>query len=152
MRTFEALNYTWSIAIDPLVIEQVRNECSVDLGDRKCGQFDVLTSDCVKTAAVLWAICREQAEARNVSYAVFVKALGSDCGEKALHALIEANIDFFPSSQQDVLRDLLRQSLEVNQAVGEAVRARIANSATSEALKRQALERLNAELDKMLPS
>lgn len=152
MRTFEALNHTWSIAIDPLVIEQVRSECGVDLGDRKCGQFDVLTSDSVKTSAVLWAICREQAEAREVSRAVFLKALHADCGEQALHALIEANIDFFPRAQQAVLRDLLRQSMEVDQAVSEAARSRIANSATSEAMKRQALEKLNAELDKILPS
>jgi len=150
MATFRAGEREWLLTIDAPRIAEVRQECGIDLGARDCTQFDVLSQDACKTADVLWVLCRKQADGYSMTREAFQGLLVSDTGEQAGNVLFEAIIDFFPSRQRSLLRDMLAKNRAVQEAVQEEASKRLTAPATIEAMKQRAIEQMNAELDKIL--
>jgi len=66
-----------------------------------------LVSDPVLLCDVLYAVCQEEAEARNASDEEFGRLLAGDVIDAATTALLEELVDFFPKRRREVLRTAL---------------------------------------------
>lgn len=101
---------SWSIVIDPVSLKRVKDLAGVnlvaDLVDAKL--FSNLATDPVLLCAVLYALCKPQADAANVTPEQFGHALTGDAVGAATDALLEGLIDFFPNPRR---RMVLRKSL-----------------------------------------
>lgn len=150
MPSFRAGGREWLVSIDAPKIRRVREACKVDLGSRKAEQFEQLTGDAVLAGEVLWQLCRSQAESVGMTEEAFQSMLSGDDGEAAGTALIEAIIDFFPSRQRTLLREMLATETAVSSARIEAAESRIRNPDTIEQMKAAAIAEVEARFDDML--
>ncbi len=148
MPSFKAGGREWLVSVDGPKIRAVRAECGVDLGARDCSQFDRLTSDPLLAEDVLWVLCRKDAGA--IDKDTFQGLLSGDVGEQAGNTLIEAVIDFFPSQQRKLLKDMLTKNRAVQEAATEAATSRISDPTTLEAMKAAAVREVNAAIDKAM--
>ncbi len=148
MRVFKVGAKEWTLRIDAPTILAVRAEHKVDLGGVEC--FDAITSDPVLCQQVLWSLCRKQAAAASVTEETFYENLADgDVGEAAALQLLEAIIDFFPSSQRKGLRAMLATNWEAIQAAGEVVAERVTLETNNGTLKDKLLAETRAKLDEL---
>lgn len=93
----------WKIEVNGFTVGEVRRDTGVLLPSWYDDQMKLpreLASDWCKLVDVLWVLCREQAEATNVSQKEFASALMGDALGSAWDALEEAVPDFFTSPDQ----------------------------------------------------
>jgi len=136
MRTFtDNAGRAWTVSINVDAVRKVRAEAGVDLLEVADGKLiDRLAEDPVLLCGAIYACCREQAEARNISPEDFGRAMAGDAIDAAVAAFLEDLVDFFPSRRRPVLRKVLEKF-----------------RAMEGALVRTALERLDSpELDARL--
>ncbi len=149
MPTFRAGGKEWLVTIDAPKIKRVRERCGVDLGSRKCEQFDALTSDVVLAGQVLVEVLRKDLEAAKLDEDAFLGMLGGDEGEAAGVALIEAIIDFFPSRQRSLLRDMLAKNRAVMEAANQVATEEMNDPTTLEAMTAKAVAMVRQEFAKL---
>jgi hypothetical protein len=126
MHTFtDNAGRVWTIAISVAAIKRVRGLLNVDLyklvddGFKSLGE---LLGDPVRLVDVLYVLCQDEANARNVSDEDFGRALGGDALHQAMDAFVEELIDFFPDPK-------VRQSLRTIIAEATKVRKRMLDRA-----------------------
>lgn len=100
---------TWPVSIDVNAVKRIRDTCDFDplkIDDgpawRRFAEDPVLVVD------ALYATCRPECDARDISDEEFGRALVGDAIEEATAAFLEALADFFPSPAK---RNLLRRAL-----------------------------------------
>jgi len=148
MATFRVDGREWHVTVDGPKIRQVRAELGgFDLGARDASQFGRLIDDPLLAAEVLWVLCRKQAAELGVSQEQFDAMLGGDAGEAAAVALLDAVIDFFPSRQRGLLKNLLSQQQEIQRAATAKAESRLLDPATMEAVKTVLLDSVDAQID-----
>ena len=109
MKTFhDSTGRAWAVALNVGVLKRVRSLCDVDLMAAVEGKLvERLVSDPVLLCDVLYAVCQEEAEAKNVSDEEFGRLLAGDVIDSATTALLEELVDFFPKRRREVLRTAL---------------------------------------------
>lgn len=110
MATFvDEAGRNWNIRIDVAAIRHVRAKRGVDLAKVMGSQEELskLIDDPCLWVDVLWDLIEEQANTQGVTAEAFAHGLAGDAFESASTALIEAIIDFFPTSRREILRRLL---------------------------------------------
>jgi len=113
----------WTVEITVAALKRVKALTGVDLaGILEGGVLERLAIDPVLLGDVLYAICKPQADAGNVSDEDFGSALAGDAIEKATDALLEGLVDFFPSARREILKILLKKVREGEQGVLERAR------------------------------
>lgn len=146
---------TWTISVTVGTIKRVRALCNVDLANivsMEKGQkpnaelLERLGSDPVLLADVLYAVCKPEADAKNVSDEDFGRALSGDAIDLATTALLDEIVDFFPEVKRKVFRkildatrrfeakgrqalDVLLNSPEMDQQLDEAIEKLMISSA-----------------------
>jgi hypothetical protein len=122
MHTFaDNLGRTWYVAVNVATIRRVRAVLDVDLyqlvddGMQALGQ---LVADPVRLADVLYVLCKDDADAKNISDEDFGRALAGDAITSAAEALVEELVDFFPDERS---RAALRRVI----AAGRQVRTKL---------------------------
>jgi len=89
---------TWTVSLNVDAIKRVRALADVDLMQAVGGALlERLTTDPVVLCDVLYAVCRDEAEAKSVSDEEFGRALAGDAIEAATSALLEELVSFFPT-------------------------------------------------------
>jgi hypothetical protein len=137
----------WDLSLTIHTARRVRDATGVIiydlLGDgmQPLGQ---LLSDPFALMDVCWAVCSEQAAAREISQEDFGRAIAGDALEDAAKAFMEALIDFFPNRGA---REPLRRMVEKGQELSAIVLHR-----ASEQLNRLNLEGEASELISKLKS
>ena len=110
---------TWLININVGTIKQVRALCDVDLANiismevgkpPKVDLLEKLAADPVLLVDVLYAVCKEEADQKNISDIDFGKAMAGDAIEKATAALLDEVVDFFPEAKRRILQKILSAS------------------------------------------
>ncbi len=117
----------WSLKITVGALKRVKDETEIDMGFVVNGELDKLKDvlSCpFSIAAVLYTLCSDQIEERELTPEEFSELLYGDTFEKAVEALIESILDFFPRQKAQVLRDALakekaRQDKELEKALEE---------------------------------
>ncbi|MEM9825091.1 MAG: hypothetical protein AAF958_00805 [Planctomycetota bacterium] len=87
----------WIVDISVFTIEQARTRAAVDLAKMDGELFEVLETDPVKLANVLFVCCEQQAQQRDVTDVDFGRRLGGKAIAEGTRALLEALVDFFPN-------------------------------------------------------
>lgn len=116
---------TWVIAINVAVVKRVRALVNVDLYkliDDGFKPLAALVADPVQLADVLYCLCKDEADAKQVSDEDFGRALAGDAITLAADAFVEELIDFFPDARA-------RASLKKVVAAGRTVRDKLLDHA-----------------------
>jgi hypothetical protein len=105
MKTFnDNSGRTWSVSLNVDAIKRVRTLVDVDLMQAVGGKLlERLTTDPVLLCDVLYAVCKVEADAKNVTDEEFGRALAGDAIDAATTALLEELVDFFPQAKRRVL-------------------------------------------------
>ncbi|MGE4529659.1 MAG: hypothetical protein AB7D00_14940 [Rhodospirillaceae bacterium] len=145
MRTFvDNAGRTWTVAVTVDALKRVRSLCGVDLmgvvGDGAL--LDRLVADPVLLCDVVFAACKDQADAKGVSDADFGRAMAGDAIEQATTALLEALADFFPSRKRAVLQRVIEKMRQVDSRLTALAEARLADPALDEEIERAVAQAL----------
>lgn len=166
MATFRAKDFDWILSLDAPTIQTVRadtcgvDDCrhrphkdkceGVDLADEDGRAFDRMAGDPVLFFQVLWILCREQAEQRNISMTHFAQAVAGDAGEEAATTLHKARLDFFPSRKRKLIQAVADKNAKVRE-LGTAKALQRIESPELEAKLVAAMEaNIDAEIDRVL--
>jgi hypothetical protein len=118
MKTFtDNAGRTWTVAINVNAIKRVKGLTGVNLLDvvngdadpRDGGLLGRLSSDPILLCDILYAVCKPEADPRNVSDEDFGRAMAGDAIDAGTTALLEELVDFFPQAKRRVLDKALRK-------------------------------------------
>jgi len=113
MRTFtDNAGRTWSVSLNVDALKRVRSLCDVDLMNVVQDNGTLLArlaDDPVLLCDVLYAVCREEAQAQGVTDVEFGRAMGGDAIAGAADALLQELVGFFPSPKRGVLARVLEK-------------------------------------------
>jgi len=116
---------TWTVAINVAAVKRVCGMVNIDLyklvDDGFC-PLGELVADPVRLADVLYCLCKDEADARNVSDEDFGRALYGDAITLAAEAFVEELFDFFPDARA-------RAGMRKLSAAGKKVKARLLDHA-----------------------
>jgi hypothetical protein len=109
MKTFtDNAGRTWTVAINVECIKRVKTLLSVNLLDAIEGKLiEQLVSDPILLCDVIFAICKPEADTKEISDEEFGRAMAGDAIDNATTALLEELVDFFPSGKRQVLAKAL---------------------------------------------
>ena len=120
MKSFkDSLAREWTIDVNVATARNVRDSLQVDLFSMFEKEAARLLGDPCLVVDVLYVLCKEQCNARKLNDEDFGKAMAGDSFHEATMALMEAVIDFFPSSRRPVLRAMVNKANELQQVVTE---------------------------------
>ena len=129
MRTFtDNAGRTWTIAVNVDAIKRVRGLLNVDLLEILDGKLiEKLYRDPVLLCDVVYAVCKPEADARNVTDEDFGRAMAGDAIEHATRALLEELVGFSPSPRDRAnLRRILETTWNVMDKARDVIEARLA--------------------------
>jgi hypothetical protein len=90
---------TWEITINVAAIKKVRDLINADLLDVN-GTLPRLLADPIFLVDVLYCLCKQQADAKNISDEQFGEGMAGDCLGFAKNTLVEELKSFFPSLEE----------------------------------------------------
>ena len=127
MKTFtDNAGRTWTIAINVDAIKRVRGLHDVDLLSILDGKLiERLYRDPVLLCDVVYAVCKPEADTREISDEEFGRAMAGDAIEHATTALLEELVDFFPQGKRRVLHKALAKLHSVEARAVEYAQARL---------------------------
>ncbi len=127
MKTFQDnAGRTWTIDINIDAVKRVRTLCQVDLLDAVRGKLlELLSEDPILLCDLLYALCRDEALANNVTDEEFGRALAGDVIEHATLALLEELVAFFPPGKRRVLAKALKKLAELKQMALDVAEQRL---------------------------
>jgi hypothetical protein len=129
MKTFtDNAGRTWTVAINVDAIKRVRDLLEVDLLEVLDGKLiEKLYRDPVLLCDVVYAACKPEADARNVSDEDFGRAMAGDAIEHATKALLEELVGFSPSPRDRAnLQRILETTWNVMDKARDAIEAKLA--------------------------
>jgi len=141
MKTFtDNAGRTWTIAINVDAIKRVRGLLDIDLLEIVEGKLiEKLIRDPVLLCDVVYAVCKPEADTRNVSDEDFGRAMAGDAIEHATKALLEELVGFSPSPRDRAnLGRVLATTWRVMDRARDLIEARI-ESVNIEKVVEQAL-------------
>lgn len=126
MHTFtDAAGRVWTITIHVAAIKRVHARLGLNLYqllDDRFQALGALLGDPLRLVDVLYVLCQDEAQARNISDEDFGRAMFGDAIHHAAEAFLEELIDFFPDPRG-------RQSLQTILAEARKVRDRMLDRA-----------------------
>ena len=106
----------WTLAVNVAAIKRVRAICGVDLnsivemdaGNKPSAKLlERLSTDPVLLVDVLYAVCKPEADAKNIGDEDFGRAMAGDAIDHATAALLDEIIDFFPEAKREAFKKIL---------------------------------------------
>lgn len=127
MKTFaDNAGRNWTVQINVDAIKRVRDLVSANLLEVVEGKLlDRLVSDPVLLCDVIYAVCKPEADTKNVSDVDFGRAMAGDAIDAATTALLEELVDFFPQGRRKVLAKALNKLKALETAALKTVDARL---------------------------
>jgi len=123
VKTFrDCANREWAVALNVAAVKRVRDLCNVDLMAVVSDEgktLGALIDDPVLLADVIFAICRPQAQEKNITDEDFGTTLAGDPIDHATQALLEELADFFPGKRRALLRKVVAK---INRYMSESAR------------------------------
>ena len=106
MKTFVDTNgKTWTVNINVATIQRVKDLLGVNLMEAITGDLITkLEDDVILFVDVLYCVCKQEAEANNITDVKFGESLAGDALEAATEAFLTDLIDFFPAAKRQIFR------------------------------------------------
>jgi hypothetical protein len=125
MKTFnDTEGRDWTVLIAVGAVKRVRAALDIDLYaliDDQAKALAELMDDPCRLVDVVYVLCRDQAEQKEVLEVQFGEALAGDTLEALAEAFVEALIDFFPKARS---REALRKIVRAGKQVSELMQTR----------------------------
>ena len=113
MKTFrDTAGREWLVSINITTIKRVKGLCGVDLLDIGADENNIiarLMDDPVLLCNVVYAICKPQADEREISDEVFGEAMAGDAIDSATDAVLSDLVDFIPAPKRPALRKIYQK-------------------------------------------
>jgi len=134
----DAAGRDWSTAITVTTVKRVREMADVLLTDAaETNLIERLTGDVMLLADTLNAVCRPQAEQRQITSEQFGELLAGDVIDRACESLMDDLIRFFPSGRRAIVRRLVTTSREVEAKQMELLKAKLTDEQVAAMIQRQ---------------
>ena len=106
MKTFvDNMGKTWTVTVNVGTIKRVKDLLGINLVQAITGDLiEKVENDICLFVDILYVVCKQQAQANNISDEKFGELLGGDSLEKATEAFLEQLIDFFPEAKRKLYR------------------------------------------------
>jgi hypothetical protein len=108
MARFTAGAIDWNVQLTVGMLTRIRRECGLNLANVvvDAEQFlDVISAAPESLVGSLWIVCEKQATAAGLTPENFAELFDGDALDRAVTALLEASLDFFPRARgRDALR------------------------------------------------
>lgn len=139
MKTFaDNAGRIWTVQVNVDAIRRVRDLAKVDLLEIVEGKLiERLIGDPVLLCDVIYCVCKEQADAQNVTDVDFGRAMAGDVIEGATTALLEDLVDFFPQARRRLLTKALGKLRALEATALRAVEMRLDSPELEERLAEQ---------------
>lgn len=149
MKTFsDSAGRAWTVVVNVDAIKRVRDLAGVNLLEVVEGKLiDRLVADPVLLCDVVYALCKEQADAKGVSDREFGVSMSGDAIDSATGALLEELVGFFPQGRRRLLAKALEKLRRLEAATLQAAEARL----DSPELEKRLAEALAKPLELTLP-
>ena len=120
MKTFtDCVGRTWTVTINVGTIKRVKTMLGINLLEAITDDLaEKLKNDVCLLVDVLYVICKNEADAKNITDENFGEAMAGDALENATNAFLDELIDFFPAEKKMILRKAINK---VNQAEKKAL-------------------------------
>ena len=120
MKTFtDCVGRTWTVTINVGTIKRVKTMIGINLLEAITDDLaEKLKNDVCLLVDVLYVICKNEADAKNITDEQFGEAMAGDALENATNAFLDELIDFFPAEKKMILRKAINK---VNQAEKKAL-------------------------------
>lgn len=141
MRSFtDNAGRTWTVTVNVDTIKRVRGLFNVDLLEILDGKLiEKFYRDPVLLCDVVYAVCKPEADARNVTGEEFGRAMAGDAIEHATKALLEELVLFSPSPRDRAnLQLALQTTWQMMEKVRDVIAAKL-GAVDAETLVAQAL-------------
>lgn len=92
----DAKGRAWTIELDALLLDDVRQETGIDLADLSAGGLAAIDQDAVKLVQVLCVLCGEEMDKDGITNKQFAKLMRGDALTRALDAVARSVQSFFP--------------------------------------------------------
>lgn len=127
MRSFKDKHGTeWTVDVDLSLINRVRSATGINLIDLVLGKAgDDVAEDLEKQGQILWAVCEDQARARNASPETFAKGMNGESMEKGFEAIAEGVADFLSPTRRDLARKVMEKGKAVQAAALDLVNQKL---------------------------
>ena len=127
MKTFnDNAGRTWTITVNVGAIKRVKSLLSVNLMDAVEGKLlERLISDPILLCDVIYAVCKPEADAKEISDEDFGRSMAGDAIDFATTALLEELCDFFPQGRRKLLRKALEKLRKLESLAMTAAEARL---------------------------
>ena len=100
----------WTVTVNVASMKRVKSLLDLNLMEAVEGDLiEKLATDPILLCDVIYAICKPEADKRNISDEQFGQAMAGDAIEQATAALLEELVDFFPEAKRRVLRKALKK-------------------------------------------
>lgn len=106
---------SWSLKITVGSLKKVKDDTTIDLGYIASGKLENLEatlSNPFDLCAILYSLCEDQVEERNMTPEDFASMLHGDTFEAAIETFVESILDFYPRQKAQVLRAALAKEKE----------------------------------------
>jgi hypothetical protein len=138
MKSFtDNLKRIWVVDINVETVKRVRTLLAVNLLDIFNNGGELLSrlgNDYELLINVLYATCKPECDAKNISDVDFGIALGGDSIDDACTALTEALIEFFPQKKRELLTKALSKSNEITSKIIQLQMDKLDNPETEAAI------------------
>ena len=127
MKTFnDNAGRTWTVTINVDAIKRVKGLLGVNLLEAVEGKLlERLIADPVLLCDVIYAVCRPEADARNVTDEDFGRAMAGDAIDLAATALLEELVGFFPQGRRRLLAKALEKLRTLEAMALQAAQTRL---------------------------
>jgi hypothetical protein len=117
MRQFkDSEGRSWDIKVTTNVIERAKSLINVDITDLYMETGSRVFADPVLLVNLLFVVCKDQAEKRELTDVQFGEAMFGDALQDGANALMESVADFFPSSKRKMLDAQRLKAKELGEA------------------------------------
>lgn len=153
MKTFnDNAGRTWTVAVNVDAIKRVKGLTDINLLDVASGKskdlLGRLSGDPILLCDVLYALCKPETDARQVSDEDFGRAMAGDAIDHATTALLEELVGFFPQAKRRVLDKALRKLQTLEARVIDVAEQKLDSPALDQAME-AAMAAIDKEIEEM---
>ena len=133
----------WTVAVNVAAIKRVRAICDVDLNaivemDEKntpsTRLLAKLSTDPVLLVDVLYAVCKNEADAQGITDEDFGRAMAGDVIDHATAALLDEIVNFFPEAERQAFQKILSATRRFEKTAREKLESLISDGRFEEEL------------------
>ena len=133
----------WTVAVNVAAIKRVRAICDVDLNaivemDEKNNPstklLEKLATDPVLLVDVLYAVCKNEADAQSITDEDFGRAMAGDVIDHATAALLDEIVNFFPEAKRQAFQKILSATRRFEKIAREKLESLISDGRFEEEL------------------